>query len=443
MMKTKFICIAFLLAFAPIFMAAQSWQEVGQGGFSDGEAYSQKMALDGLTPYVAYFDDSNDRHITVKKYNGSSWESVGGESFGEKVTELDFAIENGELYVAYVHESNISVMKHEGGQWVYAGPSAFAKGDNISLSVSGGIPYVAFQDGDASGDLSVLSLTGSGWEYVGEAGFTNTFLPSVVDMEIDGSIIYVVFRDSDHNYKASVMKYENSNWSVVGEQGFSGGTHDVYNGLAIYNGEPYVTSWNGDAQGAVYKYSGSSWQQVGETISTGTGRSLSLAVSTLNELHIAYSDEGEGKQVFVKKLDGSSWVNVGEGVSKLSADNISMAFNTNGQPYLAYKDNWYIRRTTVMTYATTISSIEEGSKIAHIQLYPNPAENYLQISNTGNNPIASFDIYDEAGRLVKTHTSVIPDGTSLNYDISSIIPGLYYVHLRTKNGIITESFIKQ
>lgn len=427
-MKTKFLFISLLLALAPILALAQTWQEVGEGGFSDGEARSQKMAVDGLTPYVAYSDDSNDNYITVKKYNGISWETVGEESFGEPVDELDFAIDEGNFYIAYSTGNTISVMTMVGGQWVFEGPFAMADGSNVSLSMWEGIPYIAYQDSDHSNKLSAQKLTSSGWEYLGEPGFTTSTLSNVVDFEVDGDVAYVAYRDNENDYKVSVMKFENGIWSVLGEEGFSGGTYDAYNGLAIYNNQPYVASWNADGQGAVYNFDGTNWQQVGEAISTGTGQSLSLRTSPLNELHIAYNDPGEENKAYVKKLNGGSWVGIGESVSLLSASNISMAFNTNGQPYLAYRDDWYLRKTTVVTFDIAMD-VDDVIDMSDIQIYPNPTTDYIQIF--GLSKPSHYTINNVLGSELKKGTLYENE----QIDIQHFTNGLYFLNFENGSTI--------
>ena len=61
---------------------ARVWDVVGTKGFSDGYAGDVSIALDNNNiPFVAYRDGANDYKVTVKKYNGTSLESVGIDGY--------------------------------------------------------------------------------------------------------------------------------------------------------------------------------------------------------------------------------------------------------------------------------------------------------------------------------------------------------------------------
>jgi photosystem II stability/assembly factor-like uncharacterized protein len=72
-------------------------------------------------------------------------------------------------------------------------------------------------------------------------------------------------------------------------------------------------------------------------------------------------------------------------------------------------------------------------------VYPNPAGNELRIF-TGTTDTASVRIFDVAGKL--THN--LKDVESKQaIDVSSLLPGVYFVRIQTEEGTATKKFIKE
>ena len=87
---------------------------VGKPGFSAGQAEFTKIAIDGNgVPYVAYRGDYSK--ITVMRFDGTNWTSVGNPGFAEG-THLSIAIDkNGVPYVVYSNNNDggkVTVMKY-------------------------------------------------------------------------------------------------------------------------------------------------------------------------------------------------------------------------------------------------------------------------------------------------------------------------------------------
>jgi hypothetical protein len=71
-----------------------------------------------------------------------------------------------------------------------------------------------------------------------------------------------------------------------------------------------------------------------------------------------------------------------------------------------------------------------------VQLYPNPANELITISNARD--IEQSIIYDAQQRIV----GKAGKGQS-KINISSLNSGLYLIHIKTANGIATKRFLKQ
>ncbi len=134
--------------------------EVGQSRFSDNTASNISIAIDkNNIPYVAYVDYDDDEgtvdKVTVMKHNGSDWVPVGDKGFSPgEAMYLSIAIDSNNVpYVAFMDLANGSkatVMKFDGGKWVALGGFGFSseRADYISFTFDiNNVPYVAFQGG--------------------------------------------------------------------------------------------------------------------------------------------------------------------------------------------------------------------------------------------------------------------------------------------------------
>ena len=442
-MKTKNLLFSILILLVSLTINAQTWYEVGNGGFSNGEAGQQRIAYDGNTMYVAYTDFTNDFKVTVKKYNGTNWETVGQEGFTGQADQMDFVIENGQFFLIYSWINNIYAMTLSGGNWITIGASPFANGSYASLSVFAGVPYVVFEDNNAGYKTSVKKFDGANWVNVGNYGFSPSSNIYITDIEVTSSGIYICYGDEDLDTKLTVMKFDNNTWTVIGTEGFSEYYHQGYNTLAIHNGSPYVVTWKPDTHGAVYRFDGSNWVQVGADITTGEGRDFYLTNSPQGDLYVAFCDLGLNNKAELKKLNNSVWESVGGEISKGNADYLSVAFDNNGVPFVAYKDWWYQRKTTVMTYGQVVNGVNNIENISAVEVYPNPATNMINIQNNHNTAIQKVVVFNQVGQEVYVSTESISSGAVLEIDISNFGTGIFFIQTQSDTETLISKFVKR
>jgi hypothetical protein len=104
------------------------WKNVGNAGFSEGEADGTSLAFSPSgQPYMAYRDASNSFKATVMKFDGTHWINVGNAGFSSGSAwceSLAFNSYYGQPYIAYV-DSGLSYkavcMKYNGTSWNYVG----------------------------------------------------------------------------------------------------------------------------------------------------------------------------------------------------------------------------------------------------------------------------------------------------------------------------------
>ncbi|MBT2619267.1 T9SS type A sorting domain-containing protein [Chryseobacterium sp. ISL-6] len=91
-------------------------------------------------------------------------------------------------------------------------------------------------------------------------------------------------------------------------------------------------------------------------------------------------------------------------------------------------------------FSCAVLGIEEvGTKDNTVSIYPNPAKNLIVISSKEN--LKSYKMYDEAGRLVLSSSSL--KGNKLEVNLSSIQTGNYVVSVETEKQTVTKKLIKQ
>lgn len=423
---------------------AQQWNVVGTTGFSDGEAYSQSIALDGETPYVAYIENANGAKPTVMKFDGTSWVVVGSAAFtAAEVDEISFAVSGGIPYVAFTNKSDgkLSVVKYNGTGWVNLGAANFTESgaSSISLAFGNGVPYVAFQDWQSS-KVSVMTLDGGSWSYVGSAGFSTGWMAGVINIAVEGSTPYVSYRDYGASYKASAMKFNGTNWELLGAQGFSARTHDANECIAVYGGIPYVASWDVNANATVYKFNGSDWTSLGAPIvAEEQCSSQSICFSNSGTLFLVFSDWNNSKKATIFKYDGTAWTSVGEAASLGEATNISIAVSDNNVPYIAYRDSWSMRRTTVMKYsnATQVDNLtEKGS----FKVYPNPGEGqfWVDLKDIQSSDL-EIKVVNSMGQIIISNSMLYQD--KLQIDLSGKASGVYVIQLKTNHYVYSQSVV--
>jgi hypothetical protein len=189
------------------------------------------------------------------------------------------------------------------GAWGAVGLPVSGSASNISLAFdSQGFPWVAFADGSAGQNATVMSFNGSFWSLVGPAGTASTGAVLWTSLAIDSrstpSTPYLAVMDTGYAGLTTVKKYLSGTgtWVNVGNPGFSAA--QPFSGSLVLSagGIPYVAYQDGPGGGGtggatVMTYSGTAWSPVGSTrFSPGQAQSTSLALDPLGVPYIAFMD---------------------------------------------------------------------------------------------------------------------------------------------------------
>jgi len=446
-----------MIVFVVQFVHAQSWTPVGSPGFIQGSPGFPGLVINKAgIPYMVYIDDNYKANVA--KHDSDSWINVGNTDFSPyecliPVIALDT---EGIPYVAYENDymsSNepVSVMKYNGSYWDTVGPYYITPDETAYVSIAfnnNNTPYVAYDDlGCVAGGwkASVMKYNGTSWVPVGSPCFSAGQEANLITMAIDGiGTPYVVYEDVPKGQlygPATVMKYDGSNWVTVGNAGFSAG-YATFTDIAIdRNGIPYVIYENyingfSGGKATVMKYDGNSWTAVGgDYISDGVASCTAIAIDSSNVLYAVYRDSLNSYKATAKKYNGTTWETLGNpGFSAGDARYFSIAIDPNGTPYVSYTDEANGGYATVMKYVADTTSIDNLAPSNNFIISPNPSPGIFHISFAEK--ITAVQVFDVQGRMVMENNSEPINKTSLTIDLTRKAKGVYFLRATAQDGSI-------
>lgn len=105
----------------------------------------------------------------------------------------------------------------------------------------------------------------------------------------------------------------------------------------------------------------------------------------------------------------------------------------NNTPQATTQTFLFLDSISLTTNLSTISNL-----ISNINIYPNPTENFLNISNPNNVEIKNISVVDINGRIVKNQSDSLSQ-----INVSDLNSGVYFVTIEAAEGKTTKKFIKQ
>jgi len=340
---------------------AQTWATAGPNDFNQlsvsNASYTSLVFDSSGTPYVAFADRNKDDKVTVKKYDGNSWQIVGIDGFSvADVHYVSLAISsNGTLFVAYLdtginYDSKVYVKTFDGTSWQTVGAAGGIANDDanyISLAIdASGVPYVAYTTygNNNGGKVKVKKYDGNSWV---DTGTISTGESHYTSMAFNASgDLYITYSDWGLARKAVLKKYDGNSWQNVGGSTFSTGQAD-YLSLAISPAGAVFVGYTDslvDDKATMKKYVLGSWEDVGtEGISPGAASYTSVAVDLSGIPYIAYSDLTDLGKLIVRKFSGNSWLTSGTVASGGCGGydcyyESSLAIDPSNIPYIVFPD---------------------------------------------------------------------------------------------------------
>jgi hypothetical protein len=340
-----------------------AWVSIGTGGLSPGAVQGLDLALTASgDPVVAYSDATNGGKATVTAWSGSSWAVLGVPSFttgaaNQLVMELDNA---GLPVVAFrdgASQNKLSVARWNGTAWVLVGGAGVSPGSasmpSLVLTATGD-PLVAYGDGANGGRTTVLQWNGSAWAGVGLAGFT-TDASSWQRIGLDPGGVPLIARRDNLNGVGSFHRWNGSAWVHQATMNMNSLVQCVWNSA----GNPVIQV----SDNAIAAWNGTSWQwqfAVAHSGSFTSVRSLELGpgqlpVVLITETYSPVPGATSETYLMVMRLVGGVWEGYGAG-ARLDAGggNYACALSMDGAlPVVAFSDGGQGSKLTVKRWDGT------------------------------------------------------------------------------------------
>lgn len=314
-------------------------------------------------PLIAFTDSDSDFGLTVRRWSGSYWYTVGEAGFANSLDHPCLAIASwGGVYVAYQDQEyghRITVRQWSGGAWQLIGTPGFTIGQATpsGLEINAqGRPVVAFSDGTQGDRASVWHWTGVNWEPIGSPGFS-TGAAGYIDLALDSEGEPVVaYSDNAYDNRTTVQRWSGSNWDFVGSPGFSPESAYSQNLVLDPADDPVVIYKEGGVsyinQSTVQRWNGTSWEFVGDRgFSNGWARSQDIAIGSSGQPVAAYlADSFDGYRLKVQNWNGTSWQQLGAEVGPQGVSSLGLRVAPSGAPMVAFTNVSYGGRETVQQW---------------------------------------------------------------------------------------------
>jgi hypothetical protein len=431
-----------------------TWQYVGSPGISVGGAYNDDIVLAFSPtgqPYAAFTDTDNSGKVTVMKFDGTSWVTIGTP--GSTITYYNISIAfspSGQLYLAFSSDSNntqkVIVMKYDGTDWLTVGTLGISFWEPWFIKLAFGplgLPYLAFADLDGTGcwRAKVMKFNGTDWVYVGPPAISEGWAEFLNLAFSPSGQPYVAYID---NEQISVKKFDGTDWVYVGSPKFVWALPTVGLPLVINSsGDPYIAFGNFSAyKMSVMKFDGTNWVYVGtDGFSNPIYKNVTMTISPTDLLYAAFSDASNSDKATVMNYDGANWVNVGiAGFTPEYAGWKNLAIDPSGIPYLAFQDSAYLDKISVMKYDVASQGIQEKRNLS-FSVYPNPVKDLLTLDlKTINSAGKQVEIYNVEGKMVY-ETQTYENKMILN--VKNYSSGVYFIKLTTKTFSSLGKFCKE
>lgn len=422
------------------------WEYVGAPRFSDN-VFLQKVSLaidNNNVPYVAYrtfagqsriqkfingvwtnisfsesfalpklvFDTQNNlnilaifgasEHAGLRKFNGSTWTSVGPTSISNGFTDnlsVDFD-SNNIPYVAYSNfasNQTLTVKKLNNGAWQNVGDIVLSTNDAEDITIrlnDDNVPYVVYKNVNFFNPVTILkTFNGTQWVAVGPSNGVIASNVRNVSFEIDQNDDLVVATSSESTGNTTVRKFDGTDWNMFGQPWL----HGYRNALVLNSiNEPMVSFM--DNLAGMKRFDGTQWIILGDESLSGNSKSelFSMTIAGDDTPYFAYHTKDD-TDIVVKKWNGVLWENLSdETLTATQSVPLTMTTDANNIPYVLYR-NWNTEKLSVKKLIAnnwvsvgeeTFTTVQDGT-----------ADAQLVIDNSGVLYVAIKSVYNSVTKL--------------------------------------------
>jgi hypothetical protein len=487
LLSSNLLLVLFLMVFS-LFSHAQEWQQ--KGSDIDGEAGADlsggtlKLSADGNTLAIGAYNNNGNGlksgHVRVFNWNGTSWVQKGNDIDGEAAGDrsgisIDLSADGNILAVGADYNSgnglksgHVRIYHWNNTAWIQRGSDIDGEyaddiaGGSVSLSADGIVVAIGAIGNDVNGSVSghgrVFSWNGSSWIQKGndiDGLVANDACGETICLNSNGNIVAI--GSPYHNEgvgQTRVFHWNGSNWVLRGlaidgenKMDFSSTAISLCsNGNIIAIGSP--NNKNGSLLRAgmvrVYEWDGSSWIQRGKDLKGNKeldlfgnsvcldqdGNTLVIGADDLN-----VSNGGRG-YVDVYSWNAIEWIHKGStilgeqefdqaGFVSINADGNVIAIGSEDN------DGTGDHAGHVRVFSINWVGLEEENDFSGINVFPNPANQDIQIDFDDNLSLVGMKVIDINGKMI--YSNAYSNIKSINYKLEGE-SGIYFLELTNKEG---------
>lgn len=343
-----------LLSLSDTVRTDSTWSCLGRAGFSSGEVRYLSLAARGDGLVVGFQDAGVLWRASVFTFDEGNWQPLGAPGFSDgRVDYVSLAVSGEQVACAFQDWTvfgRLSVYLFNGGRWQVAGAKGVSDttASHVAICYHDGLLYAAYSDVGDSGRVKMNVWDGSAWSEQSMDGTADSAV-TAVNLVSDGTDLYLGYSDERNNGRAVLMRQTGTEWTQVGESISDGPARYVT--VAVDEAELYCGFRDGanGEKAVVKRWSGTTWNTVAATAASQGAVDFVTVAATGGSLYTAYFDVAVYQALVVRK-EGGGWVRVGDGpFADSPVASLSMAF-LGGVPCLAFNDASHGYRASVVQF---------------------------------------------------------------------------------------------
>ena len=483
-MKTALLFILFPLY---IFGQTQIGQDIDGQFASEESGDSLSLSSDGTILAVGSENHGGSGEVLIFEIIGNTWTPIGDPINGEALSDgagggVSLSSDGNIVAVGSpfndgvngVNSGHVRVFQNQGGIWTQIGDDIDGEdeynsfGGSVVLSSDGSIVAIGARENDGvngvnSGHVRVFENLGGTWTQIGDdidGEAEDDLAGAIISLSSDGSIVAIGSFENDGNGSGAghVRVFENIGgvWTQVGEDIDGSNSENFGHSVSLSSDGTIIavgaiqTSNSGALAGQtrIYKNEAGVWTQIGNNIDGEaeqnlSGWSVSLSSSgtvvAIGAIHNA--DNGiKAGHVRIYKNIGDVWIQAGNDIDGEAEDDLSgyvVSLSSDGKVVVISaprndgngQNSGHVRAFDLSSILSVIDT-----SVENFIVYPNPATQTLQVELNPNSVLEKITLYNSLGQVVQIENS-------LNFNLSSLAAGTYYLEVSTNIGVNTKQII--
>ncbi len=405
--------------------SAQTWSYVGDPFIESGVDALSSAGFEDLdflssgTPVVSYFRQTGASTTgKVQQYTGGAWSQVGADlPVVGTISAIDLETHEDDIYVSVItNATQISVFTYTGGSWTQLGSA-----------VTGNMAYdfVIDNNGDlylfTTSDQAIRRYNGTSWEMaldINDASFLQWTGDQsvVVNAENDMLFYQSILSGVTFTFENYVYRFDGSTTEQVGNMVFGGfGTPGK---LGVDQDDNIYAQYISDGTNKITRLDGADWNNILDTTNAANG-ALSF-----------YYTFNAANKILLSSFTQTYYADDFEVLPTLPATGIPTAINNmmlgpDGKMYISFGEipTGSGMNFSVMTLEESVATINIYTDA--IQIYPNPGNGLINVEGLYNGDI--LRIINMSGSIVYAE-SILNDGAKqLHLDLET---GNYYLSVQ-------------